>query len=197
MPNAQAGRIADTTGICVGASTNTACVGAWNLGNVQVDLIRVLDGSVFDATFNETTGVYGSMTVGDSFVSNVYNDTSNTSLMAKLSGKVWPIGEPTGIKAVNNDPSVNNGKPANCLINTAYLAGFYLDSATPKPVVCSSPFQSHKRFKVALQPATVDGVTSGDGKPVDLVFNAAFCGAPSPDEKVSSRPKHRRIPARV
>ena len=59
--------------------------------------------------------------------------------MAKVTGKVWPVGEPTGIKAVNGDTQTKNGKPQNCLINSAYLGAdvstsgvdAYLDSARP------------------------------------------------------------------
>lgn len=173
-------------GTCGSASNNsTACVGAWNLDNVAVNLVHLnADGTqtVFGA-FDKATGAYSPMTFGDSFVSNVLGGTES-SIMAKLTGKVWPIGEPTGIKAVNNDMGVKaGGKPRNCLINTAYLgvgdtltpstASAYLDSATPEQVACSSAFQTHKRVKIAMQPATVDAVTSGAGKPIDLVFNVS------------------------
>ena len=60
-------------GDCGVVGATTACVGAWNLGNVQVNLTRALDGSVFDTTFNETTGVYATMTLGDSFASMISN----------------------------------------------------------------------------------------------------------------------------
>lgn len=80
-----------------------------------------------------------------------------------------------------------NGKPQNCLINTSFLgedpavAGDvdqYLDSAAPAPVICSSFFQSHKRFKIAMLPGTVDGVADGAAstKPIDLVFNVDSTG---------------------
>ena len=170
----------------VPGSTFGACVGALNLNNVQVDLVRVLDGSVF-GTFNKTTGDYTPMTVGDSFVSLI-SDGFNT-VMAKLTGKVWPVGEPSGIKAVINDPNVKSGKPANCLINTSFLsatdsgnaAAAYLDTAHPRPVICSSPFQTHKRFKFAMQPATVAGVANGaEGKGIDLVFNVTDDGTLRP-----------------
>ena len=176
MHSAMAGVVVDGGNTsCVDGTDTYACIGAWNLDNVQVNLIRLVDGSTF-ASLNPSTGYYDPMVVGDSFVSNIYSDPANTgnaaALMAKLSGKVWPVGEPTGIKAVNGDTLVKNGKPENCLINTSYLEGFYLDAATPKPVICSSDFQSHKRFKVAMQSTTTAGVASGDGKPIDLVFNS-------------------------
>lgn len=146
-----------------------ACVGAWDLTNVVVGLFHA-DGTPF-GTFDPLTGAYSTMIANDSFTSMV-SDTASGDLRARVSGKVWPVGEPTGIKAVTNDTATKNGKPQNCLINTAYLDGAYLDSATPQPVICSSPFQSHKRFKIAMLPSTVAGVVNGaDGKPIDLVFN--------------------------
>lgn len=175
----------------VPGSTKGACVGALNLNNVQVDLVRVSDGSVF-GTFDKTTGDYTPMTVGDSFV-GLISDGFNT-VMAKLTGKNWPVGEPNGIKAVINDPNVKSGKPANCLINTSFLsatdsgnaAAAYLDTAHPRPVICSSPFQTHKRFKFSMQPATVDGVANGaEGKGIDLVFNVADDGTLRPYEVFS------------
>lgn len=167
-------------GAC-GADTSDqiACVGAWNLDNVQVNLIRLIDGSVFSASFNELTGAYDQMVVGDSFRSLISDGVNGASITGILSGKDWPVGEPSGIKAVNNDPGVvakADGSPVNCLINTAYLGALqsvggqdaYLDIAASQPVVCSSGFQSHKRFKVAMQPAAVD---LADSDAIDLVFN--------------------------
>ena len=165
-----------TTTVNESTLSPAACVGAWNLDNVDVKLVKIDTGAESDF-FDKITGVYTAMTYGDSFVS-IVKDSVN-GVMARLAGKDWPVGEPTGIRAVNGDNKVSNGKPENCLINTAYLgainsstgANAYLDSATPEPVVCSSGFQSHKRFKIAMQPATVDGITVGEGKPIDLVFN--------------------------
>jgi len=148
-----------------------ACMGAWNLGNVTVDVINLTTGISLGA-FNEATGAYPAMQAGDGFVSKIYNTAPTPVLTGKLYGKNWFVGEPTGIKAVNGDTAVKNGKPQNCLINTSYLDTGYLNviaPATPNPVICSSPFQSHKRFKVAMQPSTVDST----GGPIDLVFNAA------------------------
>jgi hypothetical protein len=165
-----------------------ACVGAMNLGNVDVQLLHLnADGtSTVFGTFDKTTGAYTPMVVGDSYVSLI-ND--GLTLMAKLTGKVWPVGGPMAIKAVNNDADVSSGKPRNCLINTAFMSpeeslipgAGYLNSANPKPVICSSPFQTHKRFKLAMQPATVDGVAPGaDGKGIDLVFNVTDDGTLRP-----------------
>jgi hypothetical protein len=159
-------------GACGADGNLEACIGAWDLANVNVMLLHA-DGTVF-GTFDEPSGVYSTMVSGDSFASMVSDGVNN---VARVSGKVWPVGEPTGIKAVVNDGNVKNGKPENCLINTAYLEGTFLDTAAPKPVICSSPFQSHKRFKIAMLPATVAGVADGaEGKPIDLVFNVTDSG---------------------
>lgn len=164
---------------------SVACVGAWNLGNVDVELYSALDGSVI-GTVDKTTGVYPSMAPADFFASFIKNDKG--ARMARVSGKVWPVGEPTGIKVVNGDSNLN-GKPQNCLINTAFLdadasksgTSAYLDTANPEPVVCSSEFQTHKRFKIAMLPATVEGIANGaEGKGIDLVFNIADNGQLTP-----------------
>ena len=173
-------------GDCGVVGASTACVGALNLDNVDVTLVRTADGSTF-GTFDKVTGAYSAMALGDSFVSYI-KDALGTA-MAKLSGKVWPVGEPVGIKAVNGDTAVTKGKPQNCLINTAFMdatastshLSAYLDTAHPEPVICSSPFQTHKRFKIAMQPATVDGIAnSAEGKGIDLVFNVADGGGLQP-----------------
>lgn len=167
-------------GACGDEGTPTACVGAWDLANVGVKLIRVIDGTEF-GSFDEATGAYATMTYGDSFRSYV-TDADNSSLnMARVSGKDWPVGEPAGIKAVVGDTKTNNGKPQNCLINTSYLGDdpanpsdveAHLDDPVANPVICSSFFQSHKRFKIAMLPDTVAGIDAvgAEGKPIDLVF---------------------------
>lgn len=169
-------------GTLVGVDSTAACVGAWNLGNVEVQVYNLTTLALLFPSFDETLGTYPAMTYGDSFVSLISDGDNPATIMGKLSGKVWPIGEPTGIKAVNADLLVKtDGTPSNCLINTGYLGAAnsstgldaYLDSTNPEPVICSSDFQSHKRFKVAMQPATTDIVPNGaDGKAIDLVFNA-------------------------
>ena len=160
----------------------TACVGAWDLGNVDVQLLRA-DGITEFGSFDPVTGAYSLMTYGDTFASLVSDGDNLGTIMARVTGKDWPVGEPTAIKAVVNDTGVQLGKPQNCLISTSYLGAdnsdsgldAYLDSASQEPVICSSGFQSHKRFKIAMQPATVDGVNEigAEGKPIDLVFNVA------------------------
>ena len=112
--------------------------------------------------------------------------SSDGTVMGHLHGKDWPVGEPAGIKVINDDTDAKNGKPQNCIMTSSYLefqnmntmdggTGYldaWDDSLEPKPVLCSSPFQTHKRYKINLLPTTVDGVALGAyGKPVDLVFN--------------------------
>ncbi len=168
-------------GDCGTVGSATACVGAWNLGNVEVKLLRLIDGTPF-GTFDEVMGSYTPMVVGDSFASFISDGDNAAKLMGKVSGKVWPVGEPTGIKAVTGDTKTSKGKPQNCLINTSFLGvgesasllSAYLDTAHPEPVICSSNFQTHKRFKVAMLPGTVDGVAPGAvGSGIDMVFNVA------------------------
>ncbi len=160
-----------------------ACVGAWNLDNVVVRRVNTETGLESDGLLDYLTGLYMAMTYGDSFVSIVRSTVDESGeVMARVSGKVWPVGEPTAIKVVNDDKATKNGKPENCIINTAYLGAddsstgenAYLDSNNPEPLLCSSGFQSHKRFKIAMQPATTAGVANGAaGKPIDLVFNVS------------------------
>lgn len=166
-----------------------ACIGAWDLANVDVKVVNASNIESIVGTFDPVTGAYtgsglnGAMTHGDSFRSYVKDATG--TYMARISGKDWPVGEPTGIKAVVDDGGVTNGNPQNCIINTSYLDAVddanpsttetsYLDSTHPEPVICSSGFQTHKRFKIAMLEATVAGVAAGEpGKPIDLVFNVA------------------------
>jgi hypothetical protein len=169
-----------TLGLCsvLGTTDHGACIGAWNLDNVDVQIVKDDDINVITGTFYPVTGAYTTMTTSDSFRSYV-KDAADT-YMARIAGKDWPVGEPTGIKAVVNDTKTKNGKPQNCIINTSYLGAdgssdglnHYLDSAAPEPVICSSGFQTHKRFKIAMLPGTVEGVADGaKGNPIDMVFN--------------------------
>jgi hypothetical protein len=139
--------------------------GGWNLANVEV----ILDGAL--STFDETTGAYRfSADSSFKYQSHVYDDDVGTTLMAYVLAKDWPIGEPAGIKIVNDDLAVKDGNPTSCIMSTSYLDGHFLDTADPEQVLCSGPFQSHKRFKVAMLPSTVaDG--PGLEKGIDLVFN--------------------------
>ncbi|HSR74285.1 MAG TPA: choice-of-anchor F family protein, partial [Sulfurovum sp.] len=157
--------------------------GGWNLDNVKVRMINAETGEPSGLTFN-TDGTYEPMTYGDSFVSDII-EKGGSAVMGILKGKDWPVGEPAGIKVVNDDTGTDkSGKSPNCIMTTSYLdevdsgtgESGYLDiydinpDGIAVPTVCSSPFQSHKRFKVNMQPATV--VAAGEyGNPIDLVFN--------------------------
>ncbi|MDM5263291.1 choice-of-anchor F family protein [Sulfurovum sp. XTW-4] len=161
--------------------------GGWNLGNVDVRMVNAETGEATGLTFNESNGTYDIMTYGDSFRSDI-TETNGGTVMGILKGKDWPVGEPAGIKVVNDDAgTAQSGKSPNCIMTTSYLdevdsgtgESGYLDiydknpDGIAVPTVCSSPFQSHKRFKINMQPASVfafDEFTRY-GKPIDLVFN--------------------------
>jgi hypothetical protein len=147
--------------------------GGWNLDNVIVKITDLFFSPIGGKTFNESDGTYSTMVLGESFESEIW-DAGNAEVRGRLHGKNWPVGEPSGIKIINDDLHVQHGKPENCIINSSYLEGFYLDSATPQPVICSSDFQTHKRFKINMLSTMVDNiapVTAAYGKPVDMVFN--------------------------
>ncbi len=55
-------------------------------------------------------------------------------------------------------------------MSTSYLDPNFLDTDDPQQVPCSGPFQSHKRYKLAMLPTTVDG-GAGAEEGIDLVFN--------------------------
>jgi len=140
----------------------------WNYGNVDVFITDLDFNPVDGKTFDATDGSYTAMIVGDTFESQVKDDTG--TIMGKVHGKNWPVGEPAGVKVINDDPGkLQNGKPENCIMTTSYLEGAYLDSAAPVYTTCSSDFQTHKRFKTNLQPSTIDGGTDS----IDFVFNVA------------------------
>lgn len=161
--SAQAGKITSAPTL-----NGTPGFGGWNLANVEV-VLNGTQGAIgsTDSWFDPATGAYNFAADSDfTYESRIFDDSS--TLMGLVLAKDWPIGEPSGIKIVNDDPKVKNGKPANCIMATSYLADHYLDSTDPQQVVCSSPFQTHKRYKVAMLPSTVDGIGS---ESVDLVFN--------------------------
>jgi hypothetical protein len=154
--SAHAGKITS-----VPSATGASGFGGWNLGNVQV----LLNGT--GSWFDPLTGAYAFAPGSDfTYQSNVFDRTG--TITGIVLAKDWPVGEPAGIKIVNDDPGTKQGKPSSCIMATSYLKDHYLDSAEPKQVICSSPFQTHKRFKVAMLPTTVDGQGS---ESVDLVFN--------------------------
>ena len=158
--------------------------GGWNYENVDVRIVNVADFSTPTlGTFDTETGEYTGMDIDMSFESDIkditYDPEGNivgTTVMGHLHGKDWPVGEPSGIKIINGDDKTSHGKPENCIMTTSYQEGGYLDVADvtsdATPVICSSPWQTHKRYKINLLPTTVEGVEPGTyGKPVDLLFN--------------------------
>ena len=156
-------------------ATAPAGFGGWNLGNVEVIVngtqgeVGVDDGLSW---FDPANGDYSFAPDSDfTYEGNVYGAIDE--LLGVVLAKPWPVGEPSGIKIINDDPDVKNGKPTNCIMATSYLDEHFLDSSEPQQVPCSGPFQSHKRYKLAMLPSTVDGV---DSESVDLVFNVEADG---------------------
>jgi hypothetical protein len=138
--------------------------GGWNLDNIDVWM------SGTNSLYYEDDGSYFFDVDTDyTYQGNVYDDTGVTILGIVLA-KDWPVGEPAGIKIVNDDLAVKAPKPTNCIMSTSYLEEHFLDSSDPKQVLCSGPFQSHKRYKLAMLPEAVLG-GSGNEKGIDLVFN--------------------------
>jgi len=177
-----------TTGVQAGKVSSQYVTGydALMLDNITIKLVNaetreILDGNIFtfdldgSYTLNPATPAFGD---GYSFVSEIYKDSNKlpAELMARLGSKDWPIGEPAGVKAVNDDAAVRAGDPVNCLMATSYLNGLGLNVPVDerRPTQCSSQFQSHKRFKISMLPATVAGVADGSlGKPIELTFKVA------------------------
>jgi hypothetical protein len=154
---AQAGKISTTPSV-----TGAAGFGGWNLDNVEVTLNG--SGSFFD----ESNGYYWFSPDSDYTYYSEVSDGNNAIVTGLVLAKDWPVGEPAGIKVVHDDTGVKPPGPVNCIIATSYLDGHFLDSDDPQQVTCSGPFQSHKRYKVAMLPSTVEGPTE---KGIDLVFN--------------------------
>ncbi|MEH6909697.1 MAG: choice-of-anchor F family protein [Oceanicoccus sp.] len=143
--------------------------GGWNLDNIEVT-VNGTQGNVGDLAtswFDEVTGAYSFAPNSDYSYQAVVSDNQAT-VMGYALAKDWPVGEPAGIKIVNDDFDVKEGRPTNCVMSTSYLDDHFLDTAEPLQVICSGPFQSHKRYKLAMLPTTVDGALS---EGVDMVFN--------------------------
>lgn len=169
ISSAQAGVI--TTQPQAAPSPSTPGYNGLNLGNIDVFITDLDFNPLPNKDFNKTDGSYTPMVVGDTFESQVTDGAGK--IMGKLHGKNWPVGEPMGVKVINDDPGkLQNGKPENCIMTTSYLEGSYLDSTDPVFTTCSSSFQTHKRFKVNLQPDTIAG-GEGAEEGFDLVFNVA------------------------
>ena len=140
--------------------------GGWNLDNVTVLLNPSTEPNPVE--FDPLSGCYDFPADSDhTYYADV--DDGSGMVVGRVLAKDWPIGEPPGIKVVNDDPNVNvrNGRPANCIMATSYLDGGFLDSGSPAPVLCSGPYQSHKRFKVAMLPEILESESGS----VDLEFN--------------------------
>jgi len=138
--------------------------GGWNMDNVDVRIVNINDFTTPSlGTFDESTATYTGMGPNMSFESDIM---TGGELRGHLHGKDWPVGEPSGIKVINDDLLTKHGKPHNCIMTSSYLAEGYLDAGN-KPVLCSSSFQTHKRFKINLLPTTV---ASGP-LPVEIKFN--------------------------
>ena len=156
---AQAGKIT-----AVPSASGTDGFGGVNLDNIEVHL----NGEPI-STFDESNGAYVFSDDSDhTYSAYVFDDDVSTTLMGYVFAKDWPIGEPAGIKIVNDDFDVKKGRPANCIISTSYLVDHFVSSKDPQQVTCSGPFQSHKRYKLAMLPSSVDGAGS---ESIDLVFN--------------------------
>ncbi len=148
--------------------------GGWNLDNVEI-VVNGTQGTIGDfatSWYDEDTGAY-SFGFDSNFTYAGHVSDSSDVVMGYVLAKDYPVGEPSGIKIVNDDSGVKAPKPNNCIMATSYLADHFLDSTEPQQVTCSSPFQSHKRYKLAMLPSTVDGLgVDGLGsESVDLVFN--------------------------
>lgn len=165
--------------------------GGWDLDNVTVRIVSTTDVTTITSTFYPSTGIYDPMISGDTFISYI-TDGPGGSRTGSLKGKDWPVGEPTGFKAVTytDDVYLSNGKPASCLMSTSFHTfeddpdldassvdadaldtdGF-LDSNFVNPTMCDSAFQTHKRFKVNALPASIEDDSNGDPKSIDIVLN--------------------------
>ena len=148
---AQAGKITS-----IPSATGAEGFGGWNEDNIDV----IVNGT--DSWYDADDGSYYFADDSDhTYVADVKDDTGAITGFALA--KDWPVGEPPGIKVINDDTAVKAPKPENCILSTSYLADHYLDSGDPQQVLCSGPFQSHKRYKLAMLPTGFDGI--------DLVFN--------------------------
>ena len=142
--------------------------GGWNLDNVNVKITQEPYYNSNVGSFNALDGTYSAMGYGYSFESEIRGEDGSTT--GKLHGKDWPVGEPAGVKIINGDTGVSNGKPENCIMTTCYLCNCIRILEAPIPNICSGPFQSHKRFKIDMQESVYQG-DNAYGKAIDMVFN--------------------------
>ena len=112
----QAGKITS-----VPSATGAEGFGGWNLNNVEV-IVNGTQGDIGDITepstswFNPIDGSYSFAADSDlTYFSDVYdNPVLSGTPMGIVLAKDWPVGEPSGIKIINNDESVKFPKPQNC-----------------------------------------------------------------------------------
>ncbi|MGB9346157.1 MAG: choice-of-anchor F family protein, partial [Ilumatobacteraceae bacterium] len=150
-------------------------VAGWNLDNVTVTLNGAPSPvGVTGSWFNPVDGSYNFGPDSD-YTYQADIDNGAGEVLGIVLAKDWPVGEPPGIKIVNNDEGpINAGRPDNCIMATSYLDPNFLDTddpAGPVQVTCSSGFQTHKRYKLAMLPTTVDGAAE---EGIDLVFNVGY-----------------------
>ncbi|BCN93312.1 hypothetical protein THMIRHAM_10970 [Thiomicrorhabdus immobilis] len=173
--------------ILTGADEYKNGFGGWDYGNVNVRIVdaETKQTDVVGKSFDSITGSYTAMTYGESFVSEVMDGPAGT-VMGRLTGKDWPVGEPAGVRVITTDAieDQSNGRPNSCILSTSYhkfsedsnYSGptpddGYLDSANPNPTLCDSPFQTHKRFKVSALPTSIDDADGTVNNAIDIVFN--------------------------
>ena len=83
--------------------------GGWNLDNVFVNI---------NGSFDEATGAYDFIDDTDlGYRSDV--DDGTGGVLGYVLAKDWPVGEPTGIKIVNDDFDAK--RATNCVMSTSYL----------------------------------------------------------------------------
>jgi hypothetical protein len=174
VPLLEAGKIGPLTDQV--SPSHSSGFGGWNLDNVTVNITDLDYNEIATKFFDTSTGSYTDMVKGDSFESDIHDSLDTTgTIMAKLHGKDWPVGEPAGMKiieAATYDQVMSNTKPASCIMTTSYLEGAYLDATTPAETLCDSDFQTHKRFKLNFLPTTY--ISDGNyGNGVNLTFNVA------------------------
>jgi len=156
--------------------------GGLNMENINV--IQTLDGVENPIDF--AGGAYDPMALEDTYQSSVFapgdDKSDEATRLGYITQKIWPISEPSGLKVVNNDNSVNRFKPTNCIMSSSYLGDanesdaddttFYLDDANPSPTLCGSYAGSSKRFQLVLNDNIVtEPDNEGYMGSIDLVFN--------------------------
>ncbi|MDG6777909.1 choice-of-anchor F family protein [Thiomicrorhabdus sp. zzn3] len=176
--------------------------GGWDHSNVSVKIVNAETGEeITTKSFDPDTGTYSAMVEGESFASFIHDGTNVDTSTAKLTGKDWPVGEPSGVKVLTDTDTVYmaNGKPASCILSTSFhpfsddekyvdgtktlpdgatLDDGLLNSNVVNPTMCDSAFQTHKRFKVSALPGSIADNGSGSPVAIDMVFNVEDAANP-------------------